>query len=168
MGWMDRKGTNQPRKGIHRIVLYMRICLVDSSFCSTQSVASLVLLFHHGDAQPIRCVVLRCVVLVHSRTHIFPLSHTCECPFTSQSPVDLVKSGGYRHMGATFGPAPLGSQIVSKVYYADNDLCDPNNPDVNRGGYPTRPADENGEMMRWTSPFVLMVNRSGTSSAFKS
>ena len=66
-------------------------------------------------------------------------------------------------MGATFGPAPLGSQIVSKVYYADNDLCDPNNPDVNRGGYPTRPADENGEMMRWTSPFVLMVDRGGCS-----
>mmetsp|Transcript_30585 Transcript_30585/g.56642 ORF Transcript_30585/g.56642 Transcript_30585/m.56642 type:complete len:799 (-) Transcript_30585:161-2557(-) len=54
---------------------------------------------------------------------------------------------------------PLGQSISLNVYYADNDLCDPNVD--TRGGYPARVLDENGQMLPWPAPYILMVDRGG-------
>ena len=44
------------------------------------------------------------------------------------------------------------------MYYADDDLCDPN-VDTTKG-YPRREKDEKtGKMPAWESPYILMVNR---------
>jgi len=45
------------------------------------------------------------------------------------------------------------------VYYADDDLCDPN-VDTTKG-YPRREKDENGKSQEWQAPYILMVDRGG-------
>jgi len=75
-------------------------------------------------------------------------------------PQSLRIDGGYDHREALFGRPPYGGSIEQNVYYADADLCD-HSVDYSRGGYPTRPddPDASGKMLRWQSPFILMVDR---------
>jgi hypothetical protein len=76
-----------------------------------------------------------------------------------QLPQSLKRDGGYDHREALFGMPPYGGSIEQKVYYADADLCD-SAMDYSRGGFPTRPVDESGDMMEsWKAPFILMVDR---------
>lgn len=75
-------------------------------------------------------------------------------------PHKLFKEDGYDHREALFGIPPYGGSIAQNVYYADDDLCDPN-VDVTKG-YPTREKDEEtGLPKAWESPFILMVDRGG-------
>lgn len=45
------------------------------------------------------------------------------------------------------------------MYYADSDLCDP--AVDTRKGYPIRSKDNDGNMLPWPSPYILMVDRGG-------
>ena len=92
------------------------------------------------------------------RICISPLNF-CFSVDSPQVPTSLYKSGGYHHLGALFGPAYYGQSIILKVYYADSNLCD-RNVDTQKG-YPVRAKDENGQMLPWKSPFILMVDRGG-------
>lgn len=74
-------------------------------------------------------------------------------------PKSLFQQDGYEHREALFGIPPYGGSITQNVYYADSDLCE-SNVDT-RGGFPIRPQDDNGEMMPWPSPYILMVDRGG-------
>ncbi len=78
-----------------------------------------------------------------------------------QTPEDLHDSKGYDHRDALFGNPPMGGSISQNLYYADSDFCDRN---VNTHiGYPQREIGENGLMLPWPSPFILMVDRGGCS-----
>jgi hypothetical protein len=47
------------------------------------------------------------------------------------------------------------------MYYPDdNDLCDSTTIDT-RSGYPIRAKDDDGKMLPWPTPFLLMVDRGG-------
>ena len=46
------------------------------------------------------------------------------------------------------------------MYYANDDLCDFDNIDT-RGGSPIRAKDDDGKMLPWQSPYILMVDRGG-------
>jgi len=73
-------------------------------------------------------------------------------------PHSLFKEEGYDHREALFGIPPYGGSIAQNVYYADDDLCDPN-VDTTKG-YPRREKDDKtGKMPAWESPYILMVNR---------
>merc|ERR1712224_961108 len=73
-------------------------------------------------------------------------------------PHSLFKEEGYDHREALFGIPPYGGSIAQNVYYADDDLCDPN-VDTTKG-YPRREKDEKtGKMPEWESPYILMVDR---------
>uniref|UniRef100_A0A6S8YRH7 Uncharacterized protein n=3 Tax=Ditylum brightwellii TaxID=49249 RepID=A0A6S8YRH7_9STRA len=74
-------------------------------------------------------------------------------------PNNLNRAGGYDHKEALFGVPPYGGSIQQNVYYADSNLCDPNVD--TRAGYPIRPLDNDGRMMPWPSPYILMVDRGG-------
>lgn len=76
-------------------------------------------------------------------------------------PHSLYKENGYDHREALFGIPPYGGSIAQNLYYADSDLC--GDTVDTRKGYPEREKDENGEMMPWPSPFILMVDRGGCS-----
>jgi len=72
-------------------------------------------------------------------------------------PHKLFKEGGYDHREALFGIPPYGGSIAQNVYYADDDLCD---PDVDTTkGYPRREKDDNDKMTEWEAPYILMVDR---------
>ena len=53
---------------------------------------------------------------------------------------------------------PYGGSIAQTVYYTGSDLCDVVDPTT---GYPKRDNDDNGKMLPWISPFILMVDRGG-------
>jgi len=74
-----------------------------------------------------------------------------------QAPHSLFKEEGYQHREAVFGIPVYNGSISQPVYYADSDLCDPN-VDTQKG-YPTRPKGEDGMMLPWPSPYILMVDR---------
>lgn len=74
-------------------------------------------------------------------------------------PHSLFKEDGYDHREALFGIPPYGGSIAQTVYYADDDLCDPN-VDTTKG-YPRRQKGDTGKMAEWESPYILMVNRGG-------
>jgi len=74
-------------------------------------------------------------------------------------PHSLFKDDGYDHREALFGIPPYGGSIAQNVYYADDDLCDPN-VDTTKG-YPRREKDEKGKMASWEAPYILMVDRGG-------
>lgn len=76
-----------------------------------------------------------------------------------QIPHSLFKDDGYDHREALFGIPPYGGSIAQNVYYADDDLCDPN-VDTTKG-YPRREKDEKGKMASWEAPYILMVDRGG-------
>jgi len=59
---------------------------------------------------------------------------------------------------ALFGSIPTNTSFIREnLYYADSNLCDPN---VNtHAGYPARPMDENGIMVPWPIPYILMADR---------
>ena len=46
------------------------------------------------------------------------------------------------------------------MYYTEADICDSNAID-SRSGYPIRAKDDNGNMLPWPSPYILMVDRGG-------
>ena len=46
------------------------------------------------------------------------------------------------------------------MYYADDTACDFNAINT-RAGYPIRAKDDEGSMLPWQSPFILMVDRGG-------
>jgi len=76
-------------------------------------------------------------------------------------PKSLQKDGGYSHREALFGVPPYGGSIAQSLYYAgeNEDLC---SADVNtRGGFPIRAKDDDGKMLPWPSPYLLMVDRGG-------
>lgn len=79
-----------------------------------------------------------------------------------QVPKSLFKEKGYDHREALFGSPPYGASIAQNVYYTDTDLCDPAGVNPN-AGYPPRDNDENGKMLPWPSPFILMANRGNCS-----
>eukprot|EP00534_Pseudo-nitzschia_fraudulenta_P004802 CAMPEP_0201136978 /NCGR_PEP_ID=MMETSP0850-20130426/55165_1 /ASSEMBLY_ACC=CAM_ASM_000622 /TAXON_ID=183588 /ORGANISM="Pseudo-nitzschia fraudulenta, Strain WWA7" /LENGTH=524 /DNA_ID=CAMNT_0047408309 /DNA_START=756 /DNA_END=2330 /DNA_ORIENTATION=+ len=74
-------------------------------------------------------------------------------------PHKLFKEEGYDHREALFGIPPYGGKIAQNVYYADDELCDPN-VDTTKG-YPRREKDKNGKMTEWVTPYILMVDRGG-------
>eukprot|EP00536_Pseudo-nitzschia_multiseries_P002859 jgi/Psemu1/184447/e_gw1.39.9.1 len=74
-------------------------------------------------------------------------------------PHKLFREDGYDHREALFGIPPYGGSIAQNVYYAEDELCDPN-VDTTKG-YPRREKDENGKMPEWEAPFILMVDRGG-------
>uniref|UniRef100_A0A7R9WI38 PA domain-containing protein n=1 Tax=Pseudictyota dubia TaxID=2749911 RepID=A0A7R9WI38_9STRA len=74
-------------------------------------------------------------------------------------PKTLTKAGGYDHREALFGVPPYGGSLQQNVYYADADLCDANVD--TRAGFPIRAKDEDGNMLPWPSPYILMVDRGG-------
>ena len=49
--------------------------------------------------------------------------------------------------------------MQQNLYYADSDLCDP--AVDTRKGYPIRSKDNDGNMLPWPSPYILMVDRGG-------
>jgi len=49
--------------------------------------------------------------------------------------------------------------LQQNLYYADSDLCDP--AVDTRKGYPIRSKDNDGNMLPWPSPYILMVDRGG-------
>ncbi|KAL7551577.1 hypothetical protein ACHAWF_014760 [Thalassiosira exigua] len=53
-----------------------------------------------------------------------------------------------------------GGSLAQTLYYASDTLCDYNSVDT-RGGYPIRAKDDDGNMLPWQSPFILMVDRGG-------
>lgn len=69
-------------------------------------------------------------------------------------PHKLFKEEGYEHREALFGTPPYGGSIAQNLYYADDELCDPN-VDTKKG-YPQRSDGES-----WVAPFILMVDRGG-------
>jgi len=76
-------------------------------------------------------------------------------------PSTLTKPGnGYEHREALFGIPRYGGSIAEPLYYADDTLCE-YQPSVSRGGYPIRAKDNNGSMLPWQSPYILMVDRGG-------
>jgi len=74
-------------------------------------------------------------------------------------PKTLTQPDGYDHREALFGIPPYGGSLQQNVYYADSDLCDANVDKTQ--GYPIRAKDENGKMLPWPSPYILMVDRGG-------
>jgi len=75
-------------------------------------------------------------------------------------PHSLFKDDGYDHREALFGIPPYGGSIAQNVYYADDDLCDPNVDTAK--GYPRREKDDKtGKMVAWEAPYILMVDRGG-------
>jgi len=74
-------------------------------------------------------------------------------------PHSLYKEDGYDHREALFGIPPYGGSIAENMYYSDSNLCEPNVD--TRKGYPAREKDENGKMLPWPSPYILMVDRGG-------
>lgn len=75
-------------------------------------------------------------------------------------PKTLTKPGGYEHREALFGIPPYGGSIAQNMYYAEDTLCDFNSVDT-RAGHPIRAKDEDGQMLPWQSPYILMVDRGG-------
>ena len=75
-------------------------------------------------------------------------------------PKTLTKPGGYEHREALFGIPPYGGTIAQNMYYASDTLCDFNSIDT-RGGYPIRSKGDDGVMLPWQSPYILMVDRGG-------
>jgi len=76
-------------------------------------------------------------------------------------PKSLTKPGnGYEHREALFGIPRYGGSIAQPMYWADDTLCE-YTPNVARGGYPIRGKDDDGNMLPWQSPYVLMVDRGG-------
>jgi len=75
-------------------------------------------------------------------------------------PKGLTQPGsGYDHREALFGVPPYGGSLQQSLYYADSDLCD---PQVDRRiGYPIRAKDDDGRMLPWPTPLILMVDRGG-------
>lgn len=71
----------------------------------------------------------------------------------------MTRTDGYDHREALFGVPPYGGSIQQNVYYADQDLCEPN-VDTSKG-YPERNPDKNGVVPGWPSPYILMVDRGG-------
>lgn len=76
-----------------------------------------------------------------------------------QIPQTLNQPGGYDHREALFGVPPYGGSLQQNLYYADSDLCDP--AVDTRKGYPIRSKDNDGNMLPWPSPYILMVDRGG-------
>ena len=56
----------------------------------------------------------------------------------------------------------MGKSLTQNLYYVDSDLCG-RNIDSKNMGYPQREYGEDGLMLPWTSPFILMVDRGGCS-----
>jgi len=75
-------------------------------------------------------------------------------------PKSLTKEGGYEHREALFGIPPYGGSIAQNMYYAADTICDFNSIDT-RSGSPIRAKDDDGKMLPWQSPFILMVDRGG-------
>lgn len=78
-------------------------------------------------------------------------------------PKTLNKPGGYDHREALFGIPPYGGSIAQNMYYASDTMCDFNAIDT-RSGYPIRskdPASEEGLMLPWQPPYILMLDRGG-------
>lgn len=75
-------------------------------------------------------------------------------------PKSLNKAGGYEHREALFGIPPYGGSIAQNMYYAEDTLCDFQTIDT-RSGYPIRAKDEEGKMLPWQPPYILMVDRGG-------
>jgi len=75
-------------------------------------------------------------------------------------PKTLTKPGGYEHREALFGIPPYGGSIAQNMYYAADTVCDFNSINT-RAGYPIRSKDDDGNMIPWQSPFILMVDRGG-------
>ena len=73
----------------------------------------------------------------------------------------MFKENGYEHREALFGIPSYGGSIAQNMYYADSDLC--YSIVDTRKGYPAREKDEDGEMLPWPSPYILMVDRGGCS-----
>jgi hypothetical protein len=71
-----------------------------------------------------------------------------------QIPHSLYRDGGYEHREALFGVPPYGGSIAQNLYYADDELCDPN-VDTTKG-FPQRDGKE-----PWQAPFILMLDRGG-------
>ena len=75
-------------------------------------------------------------------------------------PKTLNKPGGYEHREALFGIPPYGGSIAQNMYYAADTLCEFSSIDT-RAGYPIRSKDDDGKMLPWQSPYILMVDRGG-------
>lgn len=70
----------------------------------------------------------------------------------------MFQTNGYEHKEALFGVPPYGGSTQQNVYYAGSDLCNPN-VDM-QGGYPeNRKIGDDGRMVAWQAPFILMVDR---------
>ena len=89
---------------------------------------------------------------------ISPLNF-CFYVASPQAPTSLYKWEKYHHLGALFGPSYYGNAIILKVYYVDSNLFN-QNVDIWRG-YLIRAKDENGQMLPWKSPFILMAEIGG-------
>jgi hypothetical protein len=79
-----------------------------------------------------------------------------QCPLfvAIQIPHSLYRDGGYDHREALFGTPPYGGSIAQNLYYADDELCDPN-VDTTKG-FPRGDGKE-----AWQAPFILMLDRGG-------
>lgn len=75
-------------------------------------------------------------------------------------PKTLHRPDGYEHREALFGIPPYGGSIAQNMYYAPDTLCDMTTVDT-RGGYPIRAMDDDGKMLPWQSPYILMLDRGG-------
>mmetsp|Transcript_18486 Transcript_18486/g.40002 ORF Transcript_18486/g.40002 Transcript_18486/m.40002 type:complete len:522 (+) Transcript_18486:153-1718(+) len=75
-------------------------------------------------------------------------------------PKSLTKEGGYEHREALFGIPPYGGSLAQNMYYAADTICDFDKID-NHAGFPIRAKDDDGNMLPWQSPYVLMVDRGG-------
>jgi len=75
-------------------------------------------------------------------------------------PKNLFKSRGYEHREALFGIPSYGGSITQNMYYASDTLCDFNSIDTH-AGFPIRAKDDEGIMLPWQSPYILMLDRGG-------
>jgi hypothetical protein len=73
-------------------------------------------------------------------------------------PQNLKVVGGYDHREALFGVPPYGGAIIENVIFADDPMCS-QEFDM-KGGYPQN-KDENGNVLPWKTPFILMIDRGG-------
>jgi len=74
-------------------------------------------------------------------------------------PQALFRNGGYEHREALFGIPQYGGSISQNVYYPGQEVGDACGEIDIRGGHPIRPVDDDGNMLPYPSPYILMVDR---------
>eukprot|EP00568_Trieres_chinensis_P004839 CAMPEP_0183290544 /NCGR_PEP_ID=MMETSP0160_2-20130417/173_1 /TAXON_ID=2839 ORGANISM="Odontella Sinensis, Strain Grunow 1884" /NCGR_SAMPLE_ID=MMETSP0160_2 /ASSEMBLY_ACC=CAM_ASM_000250 /LENGTH=519 /DNA_ID=CAMNT_0025451165 /DNA_START=95 /DNA_END=1654 /DNA_ORIENTATION=+ len=106
-----------------------------------------------------RCMALAAITALAMKPMVANAAGGVSSKLQIHIPKTLTRSDGYDHREALFGVPPYGGSLQQSLFYADSDLCDPNVD--TRKGYPIRAKGEDGQMLPWPSPYIVMVDRGG-------